>query len=111
MDTRLQLRASRSLTHCVLSGIASIGIASLLVFGMWAWAGGKLYRALTEGGTYALWAVVFIVVGAGGLRRIAPRNVSAKKFFLIFLAAFGAYAFAWSAIWFAWQNQIGRAHV
>lgn len=79
-------------------GFALVGLAA---FGVWAFAGGALTRALGEAGFYAVCAAVFIglaglafgqlVIGPGGTRRM----------YALFTPAFAAYAALWCAAWFA----------
>lgn len=79
-------------------GFALVGLAA---FGVWAFAGGALTRAVGEGGFYAVCAAVFVglaglvfgqlVIGPGGTRRM----------YALFTPAFTAYAALWCAAWFA----------
>lgn len=84
------------------------GAASLVVFGMWAFAGRSMYRYLGEAGAYAVWAIVFIALAGGALNPlvIGPRTLG--RFYGLFALAFGAYALWWSLSWFVLKGRAGE---
>lgn len=97
-----------SLARTLAIGVAGFGAASLVVFGMWAFAGRPMYRYLGEAGAYAVWAILFIGLAGGALNPlvIGPRTLG--RFYGLFTVAFGAYAILWSVSWFLLKGRAGE---
>lgn len=87
-------------------GGVGFGLVGLVAFGVWALGGKALGRAIGEAGLYAVCALVFIglagmvfgqlVIGPGGTRR----------FYGLFLLAFGVYSVLWTAAWFGLRGTL-----
>jgi len=95
-----------TLRRALLSGTAGFTIASLLVFGFWAFAGRAMYRSLGEGGFYAICAILFVAIGSLLLRPLT--TLSLGRFALLFTGAFAAYAISWCAAWFLVRGRAGE---
>jgi len=89
-------------------GMLGFGAASLVVFGMWAFAGRAMYRYFGEAGAYAVWAIMFVALAGGVLNPlvIGPRTLG--RFYGLFTLAFGAYALWWSLSWFVLKDRAGE---
>jgi len=81
-------------------GAMGFTVASLVVFGSWAFAGRWMYEQLGELGAYAVWAVMFVLIAGGTLNRLVVGERNPLKFYLVFAAAFLLYAVAWTVAWF-----------
>lgn len=98
----------RSWIGSVLGGAFGFGAISVLVFAIWAGAGGWFFKHLGELGTYSAWAFLFIggggvllgqlVIGPGGTGRFAGG----------FALAFMAYSIVWMLAWFGLRGGVGE---
>ncbi|HMJ63900.1 MAG TPA: hypothetical protein VK615_01010 [Candidatus Binatia bacterium] len=95
-----------TLRRALLIGTAGFTVASLLVFGFWAFAGRAIYRSLGEGGFYAICAILFVAIGSLLLRSLT--TLSLGRFALLFTGAFAAYAISWCAAWFLVRGGAGE---
>lgn len=97
-----------ALGRSILIGTVGFTLASLVVYGSWAWHGRAMYRALGEGGAYAVWAAVFIALAGGLLNPIVVGPRSLARFYALFAVAFTGYAVLWSASWFVVRGRTGE---
>ncbi len=97
-----------TLGRSILLGTVGFTIASLVVYGSWALHGRMMYRALGEGGAYAVWAAVFIALAGGLLNPIVIGSRTLARFYALFAAAFTAYAILWSASGFVVRGRAGE---
>jgi len=65
-------------------GVLGFGLASLAVFGSWAFLGGWFYRALGEAGAYIAWLVLYLGIGCEVMKGLTPGPGARLKFFKIF---------------------------
>lgn len=89
-------------------GALGFSVASLAVFGSWAFVGRWMYAQLSELGAYLVWALMFVLIAGATLKRLASGNRSFGKFYGIFAAAFLLYAVGWTAVWFPLRNRAGE---
>jgi hypothetical protein len=94
--------------QAIAMGAVGFSIASMAVFGSWAFAGRWMQERLGELGAYAVWALMFVLIAGATLSRliIGPRSLT--KFYGLFAAAFLLYAMGWTATWFALRNRTGE---
>ena len=97
-----------TLGRSIVVGTVGFTIASLVVYGSWALHGRAMYRALGEGGAYAVWAAVFIALAGGLLNPIVIGSRTLARFYALFAVAFTAYAVLWSASWFVVRGRAGE---
>lgn len=94
-------------------GAASFGVVSVIAYSIWAFR-------LVQGVGAMYTAIAAIYVGATGLAlsRLVLGPGAARRFALLFAAAFLAYAVAWCAFWFGlkgkyhadlWGSAVGLA--
>lgn len=90
--------------------IGSIGfsVASLAVFATVALGERWLYRNLGLNGAYIFWTVLFIVLGGSVFGPILKTRWRLPKFYLLFGAAFFAYAVGWTASYFILRDPAGE---
>jgi hypothetical protein len=100
--------APPSLAWSLLVGTAGFTIASLAVYGLWAFAGRWFYGHLGEAGAYAVWAVVFILLAGATLNALVVGPRTLARFYALFAVAFAAYAVCWSVSWFALRGRTGE---
>lgn len=67
-----------------------------------------MYGNLGEGGAYAVWAALFILLSGAALNPLVIGRRTLARFYALFLTAFGAYAVAWSASWFVVGGRTGE---
>ncbi len=90
----------RPLGNCLFIGSLGFCLVSLLVFGIWAFAGGFLSRHLGEAGFYAACAIAFVGLSGALFDRLVIDPNSLGRFYGLFTASFIAYALLWCAAWF-----------
>ena len=96
------------LTKSLAIGMLGFGAASLVVFGMWAFAGRAMYRYFGEAGAYAAWAIMFVALAGGVLNPLVIGPQTLGRFYGLFTLAFGAYALWWSLSWFVLKDRAGE---
>ena len=79
------------------------GLATLVVFGSWAFLGQWFYGTLGELGAYLAWMLLYLGIGGETLKGLLP-EWSRWRFHQVFSLAFMAYALAWMVAWFALRN-------
>ncbi|MCM3872452.1 MAG: hypothetical protein ND895_17345 [Pyrinomonadaceae bacterium] len=97
-----------SLATSLLSGAIGFGAASLVVFATVAFGEGWMYRHLGILGAYLAWTFLFILLGGGALGQLVVRRWEMPKFYLLFAAAFFAYAVGWTASYFVLRGIVGE---
>jgi hypothetical protein len=97
-----------SLVTSLLSGAIGFGAASLCVFATVAFGEGWMYRHLGMLGAYLAWIVLFILLGGGALGQLVVRRWEMPKFYLLFAAAFLAYAVGWVLSYFVLGRGVGE---
>lgn len=97
-----------SLGRSLATGAIGFGAASLCVFATVAYAEGLMYRQLGIFGAYLTWTLLFILLGGGGLGPLVVRRWQMPKFYLLFAAAFFAYAIGWIGPYFVLRGVVGE---
>ncbi len=94
--------------QCALRGAAGFGAVSVIVYGTVAFAGRWLYTTLTETGAYAFWAALYLGGTPGVLGRLLIPAGRRRRFSLLFMVGFLAYALGWVAAYFPLRNKPGE---
>ncbi|MFN2512975.1 MAG: glycoside hydrolase family 97 catalytic domain-containing protein [Pyrinomonadaceae bacterium] len=89
-----------SLARSLLTGSLGFGAVSLCVFATVAYGERWMYLQLGLLGAYLAWTALFILLGGGVLGSLVVRRWEMPKFFLLFAAAFFAYAAGWVVAYF-----------
>lgn len=97
-----------SLSQSVAHGAGGFGAVSVVVFGVWSLWGRWLQTHLGEGGFYAVCALLFVGLAGPALRGLVIGSAPTGRFCALFATAFGAYALAWCAAWFALRGGAGE---
>jgi hypothetical protein len=97
-----------SLGRSVLTGALGFGLVSLCVFATVAFAERWMYARLGLYGAYLAWTALFIVLGGGALGTLARGRWRLPRFYLLFGAAFFAYAAGWVAAYFVLRGAAGE---
>lgn len=90
----------QSLGNSLLIGGIGFTTVSLLVFGIWAFAGRTLSKNFGEGGFYAVCAIAFIGLSGALFNQLIIGKGSLAKFYALFTFSFVAYSICWCAAWF-----------
>lgn len=97
-----------SLGRSLLTGSIGFGSVSLCVFATVAYAETWMYEHLGLFGAYLAWTVLFILLGGGVLGPLVVRRWQMPKFYLLFAAAFFAYAAGWVGAYFVLRGVVGE---
>ena len=97
-----------SLKYSLAVGSFGFGAASLVVFVTVALGERWLYSRLGLNGAYLFWTALFILLGGGALGSLAVTRWRLPRFYLLFGAAFFAYAVGWTASYFLLQDPAGE---
>jgi hypothetical protein len=97
-----------SLGRSLLIGSLGFCSASLCVFATVAYAEGWMYKHLGLLGAYLAWTVLFILLGGGVLGPLVVRRWEMPRFYLLFAAAFFAYAAGWVGSYFVLRGVAGE---
>jgi hypothetical protein len=100
--------AAPALGRSVLTGALGFGLASLCVFATVAFAERWMYARLGLYGAYLVWTALFILLGGGALGTLAGGRWRLPKFYLLFGAAFFAYAVGWVGAYFVLRGAAGE---
>lgn len=84
-----------SLARSLVTGGIGFCLVSLCVFATVAFAEGWMYTRLGLFGAYLAWAALFILLGGAVLGSLVVGRWRLPRFYLLFSAAFFAYAVAW----------------
>lgn len=102
------IAAVPSLRRSVWTGGLGFCLVSLCVFATVAFAEGWMYERLGVFGAYAVWTALFILLGGGVLGSLAVGRWRLPKFYLLFGAAFFAYAAGWLGSYFFRSDVVGE---
>lgn len=97
-----------TLGRSVFVGALGFCVVSLCVFATVAFAERWMYTRLGLWGAYLAWTVLFILLGGGALGSLARGRWRLPKFYLLFGAAFFAYAVGWVGAYFALRGAAGE---
>ena len=97
-----------SLERALLFGGIGFCFASLCVFATVAFAERWMYAQLGLTGAYLAWTALFILLGGGVLGGLVAGKWRLPKFYLLFGAAFLAYAAGWVTSYFIWRDGLGE---
>ncbi len=97
-----------SIGRSLLTGGIGFGLVSLCVFATVAFAEGWMYAQLGLLGAYLIWTALFILLGGGVLGSLILGKWRLPKFYLLFGAAFFAYAVGWVTAYFIWRDGVGE---
>src|SRR5215207_4157591 len=100
--------AAPSLTRSVLTGGMGFCLASLWVFGTVAFGERWMYEWFGVAGAYAAWTAMFIVLGGGVLGLLVAGRWRLPRFYVLFGAAFFAYAVGWVGAYFVLRGAAGE---
>jgi len=96
------------LGRSLLIGGLGFCLVSLCVFATVAFAERWMYEQLGLLGAYLAWTALFILLGGGVLGSLVVGKWRLPKFYLLFGAAFFAYAVGWVAAYFIWRDGVGE---
>lgn len=96
------------LGRALLIGGLGFCLVSLCVFATVAFAERWMYAQLGLLGAYVAWTALFILLGGGTLGLLAAGKWRLPKFYLLFGAAFFAYAIGWVTAYFIWRDGVGE---
>jgi hypothetical protein len=97
-----------SLGRSLLVGGLGFCLVSLCVFATVAFAESWMYAQLGLLGAYLVWTALFILLGGGVLGSLVAGKWRLPKFYLLFGAAFFAYAVGWVTAYFIWRDGAGE---
>ncbi len=106
-DSAPQPQASSWLRFLLRGGIR-FGLASLAVFATVAFAERWMYTSFGLYGAYAIWSLLFILLGGGMLYPLAKDLLTVGKFYGLFSAAFLLYSVGWVAAYFLLRDGLGE---
>lgn len=89
-------------------GALGFGLTSLCVFATVAFAERWMYARLGLYGAYLAWTALFILLGGGALGALAGGRWRLPRFYLLFGAAFFAYAVGWVGSYFVLRGPAGE---
>lgn len=94
-----------SILRSAVYGGLGLGLVSLAAYSIWAFAP---KAAGSEGGMYALIALVYLAGTGLALRGLLQGENRMRRFYALFLPAFVLYAALWSAAWFMLGGRAGE---
>lgn len=97
-----------SLTRSLLIGALGFGAVSLAVFATVAFGERWMYQNLGLFGAYLAWTALFILLGGAVLGSLVVGRWRLPKFYLLYGAAFFAYAVGWVAAYFTLRGSTGE---
>lgn len=97
-----------SLRRSVLVGGMNFCLVSLTVFATVAFAERWMYTHLGIYGAYLAWTALFIFLGGGALGTLVAGRWRLPRFYLLFGAAFFAYAAGWVGAYFVLRDGAGE---
>jgi hypothetical protein len=105
---RTKDQSTPGLGRSLLVGALGFGLVSLCIFATVAFAERWMYARLGLYGAYLAWTALFILLGGGVLGTLAGRRWRLPKFYLLFGAAFFAYAAGWVGAYFWLRGAAGE---
>jgi hypothetical protein len=100
--------AAPSLRRSLMTGGLGFCLVSLCVFATVAFAERWMYTHLGLFGAYFTWTALFILLGGGVLGSLVVGRWRLPKFYLLFGAAFFAYAAGWVGAYFILRGVAGE---
>jgi hypothetical protein len=97
-----------SFARSLVTGGVGFCLVSLCVFATVAFAEGWMYARLGLFGAYLAWAALFILLGGAVLGSLVVGRWRLPRFYLLFSAAFFAYAVAWVGAYFSVRGAAGE---
>ncbi|HXD29738.1 MAG TPA: hypothetical protein VN643_01385 [Pyrinomonadaceae bacterium] len=97
-----------SLRRALLIGSLGFALVSFIVFASVAFAERWMYVNLTVLGAYLAWTALFILLGGAVLGSLVVGRWRLPKFYILFGAAFFAYAVGWVAAYFIFRGALGE---
>ena len=97
-----------SLARSLLTGGLGFCLVSLCVFATVAFAERWMYTNLGLLGAYLAWTALFILLGGAAIGSLAVGRWRLPKFYLLFGAAFFAYAVGWVVAYFFLRGATGE---
>ena len=97
-----------SLARSLVTGGLGFCLVSLCVFATVAFAERWMYTHLGVLGAYLAWTALFILLGGGALGPLVVGRWRLPRFYLIFGAAFFAYAVGWVGAYFFLRGAAGE---
>lgn len=97
-----------SLARSLLTGGLGFCLASLCVFATVAFAERWMYTHLGLLGAYLAWTALFILLGGAAIGSLAVGRWRLPRFYLLFGAAFFAYAVGWVGAYFFLRGAAGE---
>jgi hypothetical protein len=91
-----------------MKGGVGFAVASLCVFATVAFAEHWMYSNLSELGAYLVWTILFIGLGGAMLGSLVVKRWELPRFYILFGAAFFAYAVGWMAAYFTLRGTAGE---
>ena len=91
-----------ALLRSTLHGSLGLGLVSLMAYSVWAFVP---RIAGSEVGMYALIALVYLLGSGFALCGLLQGENRLKRFYALFLPAFGGYAVLWSLAWFLIKHE------
>lgn len=101
-------KAASTLLRSALIGAVGFSVASLVVFSTVAFGERWMYRTLGLYGAYAVWTVLFILLGGLVLGPLSTTRWRLPKFYILFALAFFAYAAGWVTAYFTLRGLAGQ---
>jgi hypothetical protein len=97
-----------SLSRSILTGAIGFCLVSLLVFATVAFGERWMYRNLGDTGAYVAWTILFILLGGAAFGSLVVDRWRLPRFYLLFGAAFFAYATGWVTAYFVLRGTTGE---
>ncbi len=97
-----------TLIRSMLTGAIGFSIVSLIVFSTVAFGERWMYQTLGLYGSYLAWTAMFILLGAVVLGALLVNQKFRQRFYLLFAAAFFAYALGWVCAYFVLRGTPGE---
>lgn len=104
----LTVRGTPSFVRSLVTGGAGFCLVSLCVFATVAFAERWMYARLGLFGAYLAWTALFILLGGAVLGSLVVGRWRLPRFYLLFSAAFFAYAVAWVGAYFSLRGAAGE---
>lgn len=98
----------QSLSRSVMTAALGFAAVSLCVFATVAFAERWMYTNLGLLGAYLAWTALFIVLGGAVLGTLVEGRWELPKFYILFAAAFFAYAIGWVCAYFVLRGVVGE---
>jgi hypothetical protein len=89
-------------------GALGFCVIAVMVFLFIARTDSWLKLHLGEAGSYAVYALLFILLAGGLFRQLAIKPAPLFRFYILFAVAFLLYSTAWTTVWFALRTKPGE---